>query len=95
MASGQFLLAENLTKINLYRTVAGSVVNVLLNVILIPLWGIVGAALAALVAYLVSTFSIFIFQESREEGSFLVKSISPIWVLRFYRERSGLRRGGL
>lgn len=91
VASGQFLLAENLTRISLYRTIAGSIVNVIMNIFLIPVWGIVGAALSALIAYLVSVFSIFLFRKSREEGIFLVKSMNPIWVMRVYRNRSNSR----
>ena len=94
VASGQFLLAENLTKMSLYRTIAGSIVNIVLNLVLIPLWGIVGAAMSALIAYLVSTFSIFLFHKGKEEGFYLIKSMNPLWVVRLYRNRTGSRAEG-
>jgi PST family polysaccharide transporter len=88
VASGIYLLAENLTRINLYRTIAGSVVNIVLNMVLIPVFGIVGAALSALCAYIVSTFSLFFFPATREEGLYLLKSLNPVWVFHLFRQKT-------
>lgn len=60
VASSQYLLHENLTRIALQRTLAGVVVNILLNFLWIPRHGPVGAAWAALIAYAVA--SLFLFQ---------------------------------
>lgn len=46
-----FLIAENYTGIYLFSSVATVGVNVLLNILLIPLYGVNGAALATLVSY--------------------------------------------
>jgi O-antigen/teichoic acid export membrane protein len=56
VASSSWLTSENLQKFAFYRTLAGAIVNVLLNIILIPECGIVGAAIATLVAQLLATF---------------------------------------
>lgn len=47
---GKYLLAENLTKIAFQRTLIGAVSNVLLNLWLIPIYGVAGAAMATLLA---------------------------------------------
>ncbi len=49
-ASNQQLVIEHLTRLSLYRTIIGMVVNVIFNFLLIPLWGIKGSAVATLLA---------------------------------------------
>lgn len=53
---GNFLLAENLAKIDFQRTFVGAVCNVLLNIWLIPIYGASGAAIATLLAQCVANF---------------------------------------
>lgn len=50
ICGGSWLVCENLQRYSLYRTSIGAVVNVALNFVLIPRMGIVGAAVATLVA---------------------------------------------
>lgn len=50
VASGQWFLAENRQILSLQRTVLGAVANVALNFWLIPLYGVVGAAIATVVS---------------------------------------------
>lgn len=73
-ATNQYLIAENMQNISLYRTVIGVVVNVILNFILIPLYGAIGAAVASLISYYFSTFSMFFFAGSREHSKILLSS---------------------
>lgn len=61
MAGSRWLLAENLQKVTLVRTVIGAIVNVALNFLLIPLWGIYGAAIATLIAQLISSYVSYVF----------------------------------
>lgn len=82
-ASSKWLIAENLQKITLYRTTLGAIVNVILNLVLIPKFGIQGAAFATLVSqmfasylgYLISknTYLAFIMQT---KALFFISSIS-------------------
>lgn len=44
-------LSKNLLKLSLYRTVAGAVINIALNLVLIPKYSAMGAAIATVVAY--------------------------------------------
>ncbi|MFA6393168.1 MAG: flippase [Candidatus Paceibacterota bacterium] len=57
-ATGQYLMSENLVKIIFWLSLLGMIVNIVLNLILIPIFGIVGSAWATLISYL--TIPIFI-----------------------------------
>lgn len=48
--SGQWFIIENLYLLHLYRSLFGAIINVILNFVLIPYLGIIGAALATLIA---------------------------------------------
>ncbi|MCF7890532.1 flippase [Candidatus Bipolaricaulota bacterium] len=66
VVSSKYLVAENLTKINLFRTIIGSSMNLVLNFLLIPIIGIVGSALSTLVSVAIQDyFGILLFSESR------------------------------
>lgn len=52
------LLADNLTKITLLRTLLGSIANIGFNFLLIPIFGITGSAIATLMAYGLSILSV-------------------------------------
>jgi O-antigen/teichoic acid export membrane protein len=56
VASSQYLINENLTKLSFFRTFIGMILNVVLNIIFIPLYGIIGSAVATLVSYSVVVF---------------------------------------
>ena len=56
VASSKWLIAENLTTISFYRTFTGAILNILLNLVLIPKYGINGAALATLFTQSVVTY---------------------------------------
>jgi len=50
VAGSNWYLVENLQRLNLSRTIVGAVINIFLNVILIPSYGIVGAAIATVIS---------------------------------------------
>ncbi|RNL56871.1 flippase [Pedobacter jejuensis] len=75
MASSQYLIAEGYTKISFYRTAAGAIVNILLNLWLIPKYAGVGASLATLVACFVSTFYLLLIPKTRHQGIMMLKSL--------------------
>jgi len=74
-ASGQFLIAEGYTKLAMLRTGMGALVNIGLNVIWIPKYGIMGAALATLIAYFTATFFILLIRKTRAQGIMMLKSL--------------------
>lgn len=64
-AIGQWFLAEHLLKIKLYRTICGAVTNLGMNFVLIPLFGILGAAIATIISQAVADyFSTLFFKRS-------------------------------
>lgn len=74
VASSQALVAEGLQTYSFYRTMIGLIVNILLNLILIPIFGALGAALATVVSYFFSTYSLIIFKKTRPHFSCLLLS---------------------
>jgi polysaccharide transporter, PST family len=79
VASSKYLIAENLTKISFFRTILGAISNVILNIILIPLYGIIGAAYATLISYGISAYlSNLLFKKSRIIFGMFLKSLFPI-----------------
>jgi len=83
IASSQYLIAENLTKLSFYRTLIGMIVNVILNIILIPKLGIVGSAIATLISYSLATFSIGITKRTYYQLVMMIKSILFINMFKF------------
>lgn len=75
VASGQYLINEGLTQLSLFRTAVGAVINILLNLILLPKMGIIGAAWATLIAYAMATFSIIFIPRTRSQGLMMIKSV--------------------
>jgi len=65
MVINQWLLIENLTKIALFCSIVGGVSNVILNLYLIPHYGIIGAVTASLISYFLPIFTILFFKKTR------------------------------
>lgn len=69
VARGQYLLTEGLLRFSFFATLAGAIINVALNFVLIPRLGGVGAAWATLVAYAISALaSSFVYAPARAIG---------------------------
>lgn len=83
VASGQWFLAENRQVLSFQRTALGAVVNVILNVLLIPKFGAVGAAVATLISQVTAAF-LFDAVQPITRGMFLmkIKSINPMRLIR-------------
>lgn len=78
VASGKALIAENLMPLLFYRTLSGAIINVMLNIILIPSYGIVGAALATLIAQITAALLYDAF-DPRTRKMFKMKWQAMIW----------------
>lgn len=87
VASSQYLITENLTKLSFYRTFFGMIFNLILNLILIPIYGIVGAALATLVSYTFAAFSIALFKSTRPQFVLMVRAVFFLDLTRFIKAR--------
>ncbi|MFN3872736.1 MAG: flippase [Ignavibacterium sp.] len=75
VASSQYLITENLTKLSFYRTLIGMIVNVVMNLFMIPAYGIDGAAIATLISYTIAVFSIYIDKKSRDQFIMMLKAM--------------------
>ncbi len=88
IASERYLITENITKISFYRNLLGAVLNVILNMILIPSYGILGAAYATLFSYAVSGYlSNLLFRKSRKIFIMFLKSLFPVHYFKEIRNK--------
>jgi O-antigen/teichoic acid export membrane protein len=74
VASSQYLLAENYTKISFFRTLIGAIINIILNISFIPKYGINGAAIATVLSQFVAVFSIILIPKTRFNFVLMIKS---------------------
>ncbi|MGL5034833.1 MAG: polysaccharide biosynthesis C-terminal domain-containing protein, partial [Microcystaceae cyanobacterium] len=76
VARGQWLIAENYTQFNFWATALGALSNILLNLILIPAYEGVGAAIATVISYAISAyFSCLLYRPSYEMFKMLTKAL--------------------
>ena len=83
VATSQYLINENLTRLAFYRTFIGMIINVILNIFLIPVYGINGAAVATLISYSLSVLAIGFFKNTRQQLRFMFYSVLGINILKF------------
>lgn len=56
VASSKWFLVEGLQKMQFKRTLLGAIANILMNSILIPLFGVTGAAIATVISYSLAAY---------------------------------------
>lgn len=79
VASGKWFLAENLQQYSLYRALTGGIVNVILNLLVIPRLGIIGAAWSTVISYFSAAYlSMVFFRPCRINFLIATKSFCPI-----------------
>jgi O-antigen/teichoic acid export membrane protein len=77
VASSRWFVVENRQILFLYRTLAGSIVNIFLNYLLIPIYGAVGSALATVFAQFLVNVAMDYFQtETRDMFNMKMKSLN-------------------
>jgi len=74
VASGKYLIVENYTKITFLRTAIGAILNITLNIILIPKYGIGGAAIATVVSQFAAAFTIIIIPKTYKNSLLMLNS---------------------
>lgn len=83
VASSRYYLTENLQKVELYKSVAGCLSNIVLNFILIPIYGVKGAAIATVISqFFASTLFNLFLKRTREIFFIQVGSINFLTLLR-------------
>jgi O-antigen/teichoic acid export membrane protein len=79
VASSQWFLAEGRQVLRLQQIVIGALVNVALNLWLIPVYGAVGAALATVISYsAASFFADVMYKETRKIFAMKVRALNPL-----------------
>jgi Na+-driven multidrug efflux pump len=58
------------------------VANIALNLLLIPAFGVVGAAWATLLSMAIATFGVFVDSRSRTVGAMMLRALFPVRLLR-------------
>jgi len=87
IAVSKFLMAENFLKIILYRSIFGVLINVGLNLVLIPKYGYMGAAYASLISYYLVAFSLILFKDSRPQLALLLRAWNPRIIIAKIKEK--------
>lgn len=87
VASSQYLVTENFTKISLMRTSLGMIANVILNIIFIPRYGIVGSAYATLLSYTLVILSLGCFKQTRNQLFMLLRAILFIDLFKMVKKK--------
>jgi len=88
VASSQWLIAENLQILSLQRTLSGAVINIFANMLLIPNFGLIGAAFATLISYAFAAFFFDLLQKETRVIFFMkVKSLNILFAVYRIREK--------
>ena len=92
IARGIWMLSENLQMYRLYNNLIAVLLNISVNLLLIPKVGIAGAALATLVtqAFVTWVFS-FLWKPLRASTWGMIKSVNPIYLMHFRNEENAVR----
>lgn len=80
VVNGQWFLAENLQKLATLNTLIGAATNVALNYLLIPVYGMKGAAFATFFSYGIAAYGVLFFHvKTRERFYKITLSFIPRW----------------
>lgn len=83
-------ITQNYQKISFYRTITGALINIILNILLIPLMGVNGAAFATLISQAMASY-FFDFISKKSKVLFYIKTNAiffwPIFLIqKFFKE---------
>jgi O-antigen/teichoic acid export membrane protein len=89
VASGNWLLAENLQMISLQRTALGAFSNVILNLWLIPAYGVIGAAIATVLSQAIAALLFDLLQPVTRPMFFMkIAAMNPFRLTKIYLFRN-------
>jgi O-antigen/teichoic acid export membrane protein len=81
-----YLVIEGQYKVTLLGNLAGLVVNVGLNIILIPLYGGVGSATATVISYMTAYLTLLLLDKNKRGAHLTQKMLSPVLAFRDVRQ---------
>ncbi|HNV01501.1 MAG TPA: flippase [archaeon] len=76
MVLAQYFIIENLTKYSLYTAIIAAVSNIILNLLLIPIFGVYGAAIATVISYSLLIISLLFFKQTRPHVKIILNSFN-------------------
>jgi len=83
LARGIWLISEDLQKYRLYNNLIIVFVNIIANLLLIPRFGIAGAAIATFLTQSIGTWGVsFIWKPLRKSTWAMMKSVNPLYLIR-------------
>lgn len=88
VASSKWFLIENLQVYSFYRTLAGAIINIILNYILIPIHGIFGAAISTLVSQAIASY-LFNMTNKKLRRTFLLQTNAFLLLFRKFGVKFG------
>ena len=65
--NGKWIVLKNCQMISLYRTIFGCIINILLNLILIPRYGIIGAAYSTIITLFIAVFIYYLLHKETRD----------------------------
>ena len=85
-AFSKWLIAERLLLFSLVSQGAGAILNIALNLVLIPAWGGVGSAWATVISYAAASYLVLLlFARTRPAGAMMTRTVSAPW--RYWKAR--------
>ena len=71
-----WIISEKLQKYSKYFALVGALTNLILNFVLIPLWGMVGAASATLITQIMTGFVVTLpMKKTRNNNRYLIEAL--------------------
>jgi O-antigen/teichoic acid export membrane protein len=87
VASSQYLINENLTRLTFLRTSIGMVFNVILNFVLIPIYGIIGSAIATLISYTIVTLVLLFHKKFITQFKMMLRSVFGFSIIDYIKNK--------
>ena len=85
IATSNYLIVRNYKLLNLVRSAIGLIVNVLLNLLLIPKIGIIGAAWASVISNFISTLCILFVKDNHQHWKLFLSPFNLNSIQRFIK----------
>ena len=86
-----WILSENLQKYLWKINMAGALMNVILNWIMIPLWGATGAAIASVISQFFTNVVVgYIIRPIRPNNALMVEALNPVYLITYTKKVLGM-----
>jgi len=88
VARGIWMISENLQIYRLYSNIIAVVLNISVNLLLIPKYGIVGAAMATLMTQALGTWVVSLFWKPLRDSTLdMIRSVNPLYLFNLKNDK--------